>query len=140
MRRSMIYLIVIVVVAAVVWWQWPGRTGLNEPIDPNSVESIAVWGPATGMSMAKLPPDQAPQMIAWFNRGTDPRLNEQPAGVTPAVGMQIKFKNGKQMSILPHGETEVEVQDLRAAKPRYYWLKQPDLAAFLRKLQRPLAA
>ncbi len=129
MKRIIYLFLGLLLLLAGGWWLT--RPALHDPIDPSQVQQVRLRGGATGDREAT--GEERAQVIAWFNSGSDPRENSALAGATPESSIRITFRDGSHLSLYRSG-ADFEVQDFRRQKPRYYWLRQPDLRGLLDQL------
>ncbi|MCL5046961.1 MAG: hypothetical protein M1598_09325 [Actinobacteria bacterium] len=133
MKRWIVAILSVLVALAVGWWVLSGT--LHVRINPADVKEVRLWGNSIGHQGRPATTEEKAQIIRRFNQGTHPRDNSALAGTTPDAGIQFTFQNGSTLSILRSG-TDFEVQDHRAMKARYYWLRQPEIRQLLDELAK----
>ncbi|ACL74576.1 hypothetical protein [Ruminiclostridium cellulolyticum] len=106
---------------------------VHKNINKEDVLSIESWSDTHGITEIK-DPVLFDNIVTWFNNSSDIRENPEFAGTTPAVGINIKLKSGKGISIL-EGAIDFEVQrnDVRDKNVSYF-AKQKDIAKYLDNL------
>lgn len=129
-------LLIFVVLLTLVMAGCDWNSDLHQPIKASDVDHVMIWG-FSANTEREATAEEVTKIVKWFNAADDIRENEDFAGTTPESGIQIKLKDGRQISIIRSGEDfEVQSHD-SGGQSHSYWARQPQIKQWLDELAKP---
>lgn len=138
MKKNQLHLIIILLLGISIFLT--ACSSIHIPIKEEDVSEVIVYDSMYnyGGEYHTMSQSEISDLVKWFNACTDIRLNSDFAGTVTIVGITIKMKDDRNISIVDSGENfEIQISDPKK-ETISYWAKQPDIEALLKTLDKPV--
>jgi hypothetical protein len=131
-----VILIALIIVSSKIYYK--GSSSPHVKIEEEDIAEAIIYDSADNPSkFHTLDQSERTSLVKWFNDCRDIRLNRGFAGRVTIVGINIKMKDCRSMTILNSGnDFEIQVYHPEKNKSVSYWAKQPDIKNLLLTLEK----